>query len=170
MRLRISIRCVHRQCFGMPCFAHGADNSRFLQAKLALPSSPARALRHASRAMEEASRAYFNPTMLALLYFPDEHKYTVYAPFFGPVAVPLLAALAREAKVRHNCRPFPQLPGSLIHSRVLLDRNGRRSEGRPRKRVRRGTSRPGKRPSELASGGGVAQAFARGSLSWLGWG
>ena len=49
--------------------------------------------------MEEASKAYFNPTMLALLYFPNEHKYTVYAPFFGPVAVPLLAALAKEVKV-----------------------------------------------------------------------
>ena len=49
--------------------------------------------------MASASQAYFDPTMLALLYFPDEHKYTVYAPFFGPVAVPLLAALAKEVKV-----------------------------------------------------------------------
>lgn len=36
--------------------------------------------------------------MLALLYFPDEHKYAVYTPLFGPVAVPMLAALAKEVK------------------------------------------------------------------------
>lgn len=36
--------------------------------------------------------------MLALLYFPDEHKYAVYTPLFGPVSVPLLMALLREVK------------------------------------------------------------------------
>lgn len=36
--------------------------------------------------------------MLALLYFPDEHKYAVYTPFFAPVMVPLLAALLKEWK------------------------------------------------------------------------
>lgn len=36
--------------------------------------------------------------MLALLYFPDEHKYAVYTPLFGPVAVPLLVALLKEVR------------------------------------------------------------------------
>ena len=36
--------------------------------------------------------------MLALLYFPDEHKYAVYTPLFGPIAVPMLAALVKEVK------------------------------------------------------------------------
>lgn len=36
--------------------------------------------------------------MLALLYFPDEHKYAVYTPLFAPVAVPMVAALFREFK------------------------------------------------------------------------
>lgn len=36
--------------------------------------------------------------MLALLYFPDEHKYAVYAPLFGPASVPMLVALLREWK------------------------------------------------------------------------
>lgn len=36
--------------------------------------------------------------MLALLYFPAEHKYAVYTPLFAPVAVPLLATALREWK------------------------------------------------------------------------
>lgn len=34
--------------------------------------------------------------MLALLYFPAEHKYAVYTPLFASVAVPLVAAVVRE--------------------------------------------------------------------------
>lgn len=36
--------------------------------------------------------------MLALLYFPDEHKYAVYTPLFGPAAVPVVVALLKEWK------------------------------------------------------------------------
>lgn len=68
------------------------------QAALSAPASPATALSHAARAQRLASEAYFDPSMLALLYFPDEHKYAVYTPLFGPVAVPLLVALLREVK------------------------------------------------------------------------
>ena len=46
--------------------------------------------------MTLASRAFFNPGMLALLYFPAEHKYAVYTPLFAPVTVPLLVTLLRE--------------------------------------------------------------------------
>ncbi|GAA5907864.1 hypothetical protein JCM5296_005805 [Sporobolomyces johnsonii] len=68
------------------------------QAEQALPDSLALALQHASRALALSSRAYFDPSMLALLYFPDEHKYAVYTPLFGPVSVPLLVALIKEVK------------------------------------------------------------------------
>lgn len=51
---------------------------------------------HSSHALALASRAFFNPGMLALLYFPAEHKYAVYTPLFASVAVPLLAAVGRE--------------------------------------------------------------------------
>ncbi|KAH9003428.1 phosphatidylinositol-glycan biosynthesis class S protein-domain-containing protein [Lactarius hatsudake] len=57
---------------------------------------PASALQHSSRALTLASRAFFNPGMLALLYFPAEHKYAVYTPLFAPVAVPLVVTLLRE--------------------------------------------------------------------------
>ncbi|CEH17002.1 GPI transamidase complex, GPI17/PIG-S component, involved in glycosylphosphatidylinositol anchor biosynthesis [Ceraceosorus bombacis] len=63
-----------------------------------------RALSHSRRAASHASRAFFNRDMLALLYFPAEHKYAVYTPLFGPVAVPLLVALARLAKERRKAR------------------------------------------------------------------
>ncbi|KAK0530815.1 hypothetical protein OC834_003171 [Tilletia horrida] len=73
------------------------------------PSSQAhaelqQALALASLASTLASRAFFHPNMLGLLYFPEEHKYAVYTPLFGPVAVPLLVALLRELKLWRNAR------------------------------------------------------------------
>jgi phosphatidylinositol glycan class S len=47
------------------------------------------ASRHAAHAHEHAERAFFDPDMLALLYFPAEHVYAVYTPLFGPIAVPV---------------------------------------------------------------------------------
>jgi len=60
--------------------------------------SPEVTLLHSSRAHTLSSRAFFNPGMLAMLYFPAEHTYAVYTPLFAPVAVPLLVALFREFK------------------------------------------------------------------------
>ena len=40
---------------------------------------------HSAQAVNLASRASFNHEMLALLYFPDEHKWAVYMPLFGPM-------------------------------------------------------------------------------------
>ncbi|KAI0915936.1 hypothetical protein AcW1_009330 [Taiwanofungus camphoratus] len=58
--------------------------------------SSAHTLRHSSRALTLASRAFFSPGMLALLYFPAEHKYAVYTPLFASIAAPLIAAVVRE--------------------------------------------------------------------------
>lgn len=55
-------------------------------------------LSHAAKALTLASKAYFDPSMLGLLYFPQEHKASVYTPLFGPIAVPLVAALVKEIK------------------------------------------------------------------------
>ncbi|GAA6010753.1 hypothetical protein JCM11491_002930 [Sporobolomyces phaffii] len=51
-----------------------------------------------SRAQHLANRAYFDPSLLPMLYFPDEHKYAVYTPLFGPVSVPLVVGLIKELK------------------------------------------------------------------------
>lgn len=53
-------------------------------------------LKHSARALTLASRAFFNPGMLALLYFPAEHTYAVYAPLFASISAPLLGAVLRE--------------------------------------------------------------------------
>ena len=54
------------------------------------------ALRYSREALVRSSRAFFNPGMLALLYFPAEHKYAVYTPLFASVAAPLIATPLRE--------------------------------------------------------------------------
>ena len=37
--------------------------------------------------------------MMPMLYFPTEHQYAVYAPFFVPVVVPIAGALASFASI-----------------------------------------------------------------------
>jgi len=60
------------------------------------PTSLTLALQHSSQALTLASRAFFNPGMLALLYFPAEHKYAVYTPLFASAVIPLIGAALRE--------------------------------------------------------------------------
>ncbi|KAJ6473588.1 phosphatidylinositol-glycan biosynthesis class S protein-domain-containing protein [Mycena vitilis] len=55
-------------------------------------------LHQSADALTLASRAFFNPGMLALLYFPAEHKYAVYTPLFASAMIPLLAAAVKEIK------------------------------------------------------------------------
>ncbi|KAK4684128.1 GPI-anchor transamidase subunit S, partial [Tremellales sp. Uapishka_1] len=43
-----------------------------------------------------ANQAFFDPSMMGLLYFPDEHKFAVYTPLFAPVALPMLIGLLKE--------------------------------------------------------------------------
>ncbi|KAI0204392.1 phosphatidylinositol-glycan biosynthesis class S protein [Astrocystis sublimbata] len=55
-------------------------------------------LEHARIAETEAERAFFEKSMVGQLYFPDEHKVTVYLPLLGPMGVPLLMGLLTEFK------------------------------------------------------------------------
>uniref|UniRef100_U3IAC0 Phosphatidylinositol glycan anchor biosynthesis class S n=1 Tax=Anas platyrhynchos platyrhynchos TaxID=8840 RepID=U3IAC0_ANAPP len=64
-------------------------------------------LRSAFQASKEAvtssERAFFDPSLLHLLYFPDDQKFAIYIPLFLPMAVPILLSLAkilREARQR----------------------------------------------------------------------
>ncbi|QRW05365.1 GPI transamidase component PIG-S [Ceratobasidium sp. AG-Ba] len=65
-------------------------------------SQPIQTLFHSARSLLLASKAFFNPDMVGLLYFPAEHKYAVYTPLFAPIAVPLIVSVIRELKARRN--------------------------------------------------------------------
>lgn len=64
----------------------------YASSQTSLPES----LYHSACALTLASRAFFNPGMLALLYFPAEHKYAVYTPLFASAVIPLFVAALRE--------------------------------------------------------------------------
>ncbi|CAE6405282.1 unnamed protein product [Rhizoctonia solani] len=63
---------------------------------------PTQTLAHSALSLQFASRAFFNPNMVGLLYFPAEHKYAVYTPLFAPIAVPLVVSVIRELKSRRK--------------------------------------------------------------------
>ena len=54
------------------------------------------ALENARLAEGEAEQAFFEPSMVGQVYFPDEHKVAVYVPLLGPIAVPLVMAAIKE--------------------------------------------------------------------------
>ncbi|KAG2206584.1 hypothetical protein INT46_002839 [Mucor plumbeus] len=56
------------------------------------------ALQSSIKTIELAEKAFFDPTMVSMLYFPDEHKYAIYMPLFVPISVPLVMALLKEIK------------------------------------------------------------------------
>ncbi|KIW30294.1 uncharacterized protein PV07_06050 [Cladophialophora immunda] len=56
------------------------------------------ALTRAKTAFEDSEKAFFDKSMVGQVYFPDEHKIAVLLPLLGPVGVPLIVGLLREAK------------------------------------------------------------------------
>ncbi|KAL7422966.1 GPI transamidase component [Cryptotrichosporon argae] len=59
-------------------------------------NSPLAAFLLARDAAVLASRAFFDPSMMGQLYFPDQHKFAVYTPLFAPVGIAMAVALVRE--------------------------------------------------------------------------
>ena len=43
-----------------------------------------------AQAISASEEAFFDPSILSLLYFPDDHKMAVYIPYFVPVLLPVL--------------------------------------------------------------------------------
>jgi len=62
------------------------------------------AFRASQHALAAAEGAFFDPKMIAMLYFPDEHKYAIYTPLFVPICFPLLSGLWHEYKSYKNKR------------------------------------------------------------------
>lgn len=64
------------------------------------------ALENARSAESQAEQAFFDPSMVGQVYFPDEHKVAVYVPLLGPMAVPLVMAAIKEIKRIRQTRSF----------------------------------------------------------------
>lgn len=56
------------------------------------------ALASAETAFATAERAFYDPSLLGLLYFPDDQKYAIYVPLFVPTMLPVLLSLFGIAK------------------------------------------------------------------------
>lgn len=59
------------------CFEVDGSTSPPSHIQISQPQTPREIFEHAKRASRLSSQAFFNPTMLGLLYFPNEHKYAV---------------------------------------------------------------------------------------------
>ncbi|BFF92851.1 GPI transamidase component PIG-S-like [Drosophila madeirensis] len=62
----------------------------------------------AKRAFVASERGFFDASLLAQLYFPDEQKYAIYIPLFLPVLVPVLSSFNMLRKVLQNLRKEKQ--------------------------------------------------------------
>ncbi|XP_076024416.1 GPI transamidase component PIG-S [Genypterus blacodes] len=63
------------------------------------------ALQYSKEAILASERAFFDPSLLHLLYFPDDQKFAIYIPLFLPMCVPILLSLlkiASEARQRRR--------------------------------------------------------------------
>lgn len=63
------------------------------------------ALQYSKEAILASEKAFFDPSLLHLLYFPDDQKFAIYIPLFLPMCVPILLSLlkiASEARQRYK--------------------------------------------------------------------
>lgn len=57
-----------------------------------------------SKAYILSESAFFDPSLLALLYFPEDQKYAVYFPLFLPISLPVLSSIFYMVKYFVNLR------------------------------------------------------------------
>ncbi|XP_030559538.1 GPI transamidase component PIG-S-like isoform X2 [Drosophila novamexicana] len=62
----------------------------------------------AKRAFVASERGFFDASLLAQLYFPDEQKYAIYIPLFLPVMVPVLSSFNMLRKLLQRKRKEKQ--------------------------------------------------------------
>uniref|UniRef100_A0A2K5K4X8 GPI transamidase component PIG-S n=1 Tax=Colobus angolensis palliatus TaxID=336983 RepID=A0A2K5K4X8_COLAP len=59
-------------------------------------------------AVTSSERAFFDPSLLHLLYFPDDQKFAIYIPLFLPMAVPILLSLVKIFLETHKSWKKPE--------------------------------------------------------------
>ncbi|CBY40200.1 unnamed protein product, partial [Oikopleura dioica] len=52
-------------------------------------------LKLARKSFRMSEGAFFDPSLLELLYFPEDQKFAIYIPFFLPLALPILSRFKR---------------------------------------------------------------------------
>uniref|UniRef100_A0AAX7VHA7 Phosphatidylinositol glycan anchor biosynthesis, class S n=1 Tax=Astatotilapia calliptera TaxID=8154 RepID=A0AAX7VHA7_ASTCA len=63
------------------------------------------ALQYSKEAILASEKAFFDPSLLHLLYFPDDQKFAIYIPLFLPMCVPILLSMLKivsEARQRRR--------------------------------------------------------------------
>lgn len=53
----------------------------------------------AQKAFVASEQAFFDASLLAQLYFPDEQKYAIYIPLFLPIMVPVVTSFSMMIKL-----------------------------------------------------------------------
>lgn len=53
----------------------------------------------AQKAFIASEQAFFDASLLAQLYFPDEQKYAIYIPLFLPIMVPVVTSFSMMMKL-----------------------------------------------------------------------
>lgn len=62
---------------------------------------PLEAYRSASKAFELSEQAFFDPSLLESLYFPDDLKYAIYSPLLLPLALLLIPSMKKLSSILH---------------------------------------------------------------------
>ncbi|XP_077996090.1 GPI-anchor transamidase component PIGS-like [Glandiceps talaboti] len=57
-----------------------------------------RAFHSSKRAIQASEKAFFDPSLLELLYFPEDQKFAIYIPLFLPISIPVLITLVKAIK------------------------------------------------------------------------
>ncbi|KFP61112.1 GPI transamidase component PIG-S, partial [Cariama cristata] len=65
------------------------------------------AFQASKEAVTSSERAFFDPSLLHLLYFPDDQKFAIYIPLFLPMAVPILLSLAKIVRETRQHKKEP---------------------------------------------------------------
>ena len=50
------------------------------------------------RAFELSEKAFYDSSLLALLYFPEDQKYAIYVPLFLPISIPVILSFFKAVK------------------------------------------------------------------------
>lgn len=58
----------------------------------------ARAFTQSRKALASSEKAFFDPSLLELLYFPEDQKFAIYIPLFLPIGLPILGSLFKAIK------------------------------------------------------------------------